>query len=101
MQINLTTPALDVRGKQMMLGNDGAPATLRDIYVELLGSSRAATGTEALQLSRLGQRILDSGEVFDASDADVVLLRAAIEQNAPGFISMAIAAAIEPLEPAG
>jgi hypothetical protein len=78
-----------------------AVLTYKTVILNMLGSMKPDDGKEAIQVSVLGTHIWKQGEAFEVDQADLILLKKAVEQNAPGYIALVIGQVFGYLETIG
>lgn len=85
---NMDTPLLNFDGKPIMVSatpeSNPELFTFKTAILNCLGSKTPKDGKEAIEIYRLGCAIYDNKD--DAHD--IALLKAAVEENKPGYTAM-------------
>jgi len=78
-----------------------AALTYKTVILNMLGGMKPDNGKEAIQISVLGTHIWKQESAFEVDQADLDLLKKAVEQNAPGYIALVVGQVFGYLETIG
>lgn len=99
-RIALQVPITNFRGDPIQEGPDTGPLLLADLICNLLGSMKAANGKEAIRLYTVGAQVYmaRTSPSIELEDADLELLKRAVDANTPGYAALIVGQVAQALE---
>lgn len=99
-RIPLQVPIKNFRGEALQEGPDSGPLLLADLLCNLLGSMKATDGKEAIRIFAVGAKIYTARTApsLELEDADLELVKKAVDVNAPGYAALVIGQVAQALD---